>query len=377
MRVVYYNPSFYGNGGASTHAQGLARGLESAGHEVLVLPSGELGGVLGMHMRRGRAAPDSLMAVVRTLRGLARAGRMLASCLRRIGEFKPDVLIVRRAPYDFTCDALVRTGDYAKVAEVNVVGSVEAKIHWGHRYDLAEVRRERRYLSACDRVCCVTEEVKVQVESLGVPTNKLCVVPNGVDTDKFFIGVEPDPHVATICTGASHVVGYCASVTPLHDLRTAVAAMRVVAEHDLGMLRFLFVGPTIEDIRQAGADSAFLDQCVVLGHVSHQRVPALMACMDVGCVALRNNYGSPLKIREFLAMGVPIAVSAVGSGSTIVAELGAGVLVSPEDPDALAEAIRTLLDDADLRRDISRRGADWAANHSDWKHAASRMLVDL
>ena len=80
---------------------------------------------------------------------------------------------------------------------------------------------------------------------------------------------------------------------------------------------------------------------------------------------------------EGLATGLPVIASRVGGLPDLVGS--AGVLVEPDDPAALAEAIATLADDAAARRRMSERARAHAVAH-DWSWAWSnlrRVLEEL
>ena len=77
------------------------------------------------------------------------------------------------------------------------------------------------------------------------------------------------------------------------------------------------------------------------------RVPDVWSLCDAALVHLKNDPAFteviPSKIFEAMAMGLPIVIAAPeGEATEIVAAEGAGVVVPPEDPAALAEAIRAL-----------------------------------
>ena len=288
--------------------------------------------------------------------------------------FDPAVRVVRRSPYDFVADAISKTGDSILIGEVNEVCSVEAAQYWGQRYDSAERRREMRYLSRCQRVACITEEVRTQVIALGVPHDKTRVVPNGVDSRDF----NPELRSRTRSTDCRDdtVIVYCASVTPLHDLVTAVAAMselRVLT--DCGV-RYLFIGPSMDDLRTAGADDSFTARCLCTGAVAHEEVPALLAHADVACVALNNSYGSPLKIMEFMAMGIPTAVAATGTGLDPLRESGGGIVCEPGDVSGLTAALLRLVSDVELREKMGADAAEWVRQFGTWQRTAEQMIVD-
>jgi glycosyltransferase involved in cell wall biosynthesis len=122
-----------------------------------------------------------------------------------------------------------------------------------------------------------------------------------------------------------------------------------------------------ERIREAGV----VGRVLLLGFRADAR--ALTAEADVVCMPSRWE-GSPLALHEAMAAGRPVVATAVGGIPALAGK--AAVLVPPEDPRALADALRTVLDDADLRR---RLGEASRAAAADWPDAAAtaRRVADL
>jgi glycosyltransferase involved in cell wall biosynthesis len=289
-------------------------------------------------------------------------------------DLGPDRLIVRRAPYDLVADAMVEAAACPIIGEINAVSFLEAETYFGRRYDRFEKRRQLTFYRRCHRLSCVTAEVKAQLESLGLPGGKMVVVPNGVDTAMFHPGVAKAEGVLEPLGPVDCVVGYCASVTPLHDLGVAVAAMQGLTAGSCGLPAFLFVGPGTGDLIDAGAGKELLARSVAMGRVPHVEVPALMAHMDVGCVALRGTHQSPLKVMEFMAMGVPVAAAADGSGLASLKEAGAGLVTPAGDAAALGASLERLLARPHLRSRLGAAGADWVREHGTWRTVAARMI---
>lgn len=436
MKIVYYCPPFWGDGGPAAHAQGLVRGLRLLGHEVLVLPP-RSAGVLGVAYRPPhRLVPQSVNAVARFLRAYLRAqrGGLARQCVQTLSEFAPDLLIVRRPPYDLVADAVVRAACCPVIGEVNAVAFWEAETYFGRRHDRFERHRQLAFYARCERLACVTEEVKAQLVALGFAAHKAVVVPNGVDTELFHPAVaraegvfrcaadaerlvsrgvsvlpvagapraertppaEPasqegralrplvawqqEPGRQAVAARAlgepapALVVGYCASVTPLHDLPLAVAAFQKLQEDFGEQLAFLVVGPRSEDLVEAGASASLLERCAATGRVPHGEVPGLMAWMDVGCVALRGIHQSPLKVMEFMAMGIPVAAAADGSGLAPLVAAGAGLVTRAGDAGALAQSLRLLLTDPAKRATMGEAGRAWVNSYGTWKAVAARVL---
>ena len=84
----------------------------------------------------------------------------------------------------------------------------------------------------------------------------------------------------------------------------------------------------------------------------------------------------PSKLYEALSSGRHITVSAPGESAEIVSETGAGHVVPPEDPEALAELWTTLANDRSLL-DTGSRGPEWVAAHADRDELPRRYLEAL
>jgi glycosyltransferase involved in cell wall biosynthesis len=111
----------------------------------------------------------------------------------------------------------------------------------------------------------------------------------------------------------------------------------------------------------------------------HDRRHELAQIADLAVVCHRPGIESDLSLRtrlvDLLWLGLPLVVTAGGTMARVVRETGAGLVVPPEDPAALAEAVRCLLDDASLRERASAAGREWAATRS-WSTVA-RPLLDF
>jgi len=81
----------------------------------------------------------------------------------------------------------------------------------------------------------------------------------------------------------------------------------------------------------------------------------------------------PLSAIEAMLAGRPVVATDVGSVSELVEEGVTGLLVPPNDPEALAGAIRTLLEDPDKRERMGARGREIAREHFTAEAMAQRF----
>jgi glycosyltransferase involved in cell wall biosynthesis len=101
-------------------------------------------------------------------------------------------------------------------------------------------------------------------------------------------------------------------------------------------------------------------------------IPAFMRRADVAVLPYRNIEQSGV-LYTALAFGRPLVLSAVG-GFSEIAERGAARLVPPEDPDALAEAIKELIADRDTAAALAAGAEREAANVSSWERIAEQTM---
>jgi glycosyltransferase involved in cell wall biosynthesis len=126
-------------------------------------------------------------------------------------------------------------------------------------------------------------------------------------------------------------------------------------------------------------DELGLGDRVTLGDwIPPAEVPPLLARARVSALPYRAGWTetarfvSPLKAYELMAAGVPVVASDLPSLREILRDGETGLLVPPDDPDALAGALRRVLEEPDLAQRLADRAREEARRHS-WAERARRM----
>ncbi|MBI2505764.1 MAG: glycosyltransferase family 4 protein [Candidatus Latescibacteria bacterium] len=114
------------------------------------------------------------------------------------------------------------------------------------------------------------------------------------------------------------------------------------------------------------------------GLVSHLEVHRQILDADVGLALLHPdpNYVNslPTKMFEYMMMGRPVVVSNFPMWTQIVAQAGCGYALDPLDLDAVEQALRRLLGDADLRQEMGRRGRAAVLEKYNWEKEGERLV---
>ncbi len=206
-----------------------------------------------------------------------------------------------------------------------------------------------RDLARAEAVVVMAKSLARSLEALGVPGDRLALVPNGIDRARFFPrdlrevrqvrGEDADLPVALF-------VGRLEPQKGLGDLLDAWPLVRAL--HPRAALHLVGAGPLEARARAtAGVE--------VLGAQPHDAIPALMHGASVFVLPSWAE-GMPNVVLEALACGRPVVASRVGGIPDAVCSNRAGTLVPPKDPSALAEAIASRLGAPFDPREVARFG---------------------
>jgi glycosyltransferase involved in cell wall biosynthesis len=203
-------------------------------------------------------------------------------------------------------------------------------------------------------------------ERMGLPPEKLVVVPHGVDPAGF-PAEPPDLLARRQARGGRLVVGFLARACPEKGLDQLVRALAILAQSDAaGERRDVHVvaaGATIE------AERTYLAGCQALaeelgvadrfewrGQVDRAGKLALLGEIDIFALPAPHPEAKGLSVIEALAAGVPVVAANHGTFPELLDGEQAGLLHAPGDPPDLARAIATLADDPACAAALGRHG---------------------
>jgi len=231
-----------------------------------------------------------------------------------------------------------------------------------------------------DLVVTVTESAREDMIARGIPAEKITTIRNGADLSFF----SPEPTDRALRQHHGLPEGFLASYIGTHGMAHGLEKVLETAEQlrDRSRIHFLFVGEGAEKrALQELAASKQLANVTFLPAQPKQSMPRFLAASDACLVPLRQRKlfeGTiPSKIFETMASGRPILLGVEGEAARIVREADAGLVVPPEDPKALAEAIRALADDPALCRRLGENGVRYAHSECDRSVLAERLLGHL
>lgn len=228
-------------------------------------------------------------------------------------------------------------------------------------------------------VAALTDAFKANLIDRGIPAGKIAVVRNGVDIRRYAPQQRDAALAAEWGLEDRFTIGYVGTHGLAHGLDNVLAAAALMKGED--RVRFLLAGPgATRNALIAEAEERGLDNVVFMPAQPKDRMPAVWSLCDVALIHLRDDpvFADviPSKMFEAMAMGLPLLLAVPpGEATAIAEEDGAGLAVTPEDPVALAAAVRQLRDDEPLRRSLAAAALAAAPRHSRSFQATAMIAV--
>jgi glycosyltransferase involved in cell wall biosynthesis len=379
MRIAYIcaDPGIpvFGTKGASIHVQEVVRGFLRRGVEVELFAN-RLEGIPPVDLRRAGlhwlpALPRGELAV----REQASIGANVAldAALRSAGKF--DFIYERYSLWSFRGMEYAREKGIPGLLEVNAPLIEEQERHRTLIDRTSALQVAERVFAAASTIVVVSTQVGDYLARFSGTAERVRVIPNGVNTERFRPGLAP----VVAKSRDAFVLGFVGTLKPWHGLTVLGEAFAELHSRDSSM-RLLIAGSgpernTLEEkLTQGGA----LEATTFLGAIPASRVPNVLASMDVAIApypAEENFYFSPLKIFEYMAAGLPIVASSIGQIPEVLDHGVTGILCPPSDSAAVAAAVEQLRESPSLRERLGRAAREQAVAHHTWRSVLDQILM--
>ena len=233
-------------------------------------------------------------------------------------------------------------------------------------------------LRRADQVTTICEGLRKDIQSRGVPDERVTVIPNAVDVTTFAFGAEPDPALRTaLGLDGKTVLGFAGSFYGYEGLDLLIdAAHKLVPAHP--ELRVLLVGggPQDANLKAQVARLGLTDRVIFTGRVPHAEVQRYYELIDVLAyprLPIRlTELVTPLKPLEAMAQGRMFVASDVGGHKELIRHGETGFLFRAGDVNALAKSIDDVLSRRDLWPAIRAEARRFVEVERTWATSVSR-----
>ncbi len=308
---------------------------------------------------------------------------MVTGAIAALFSPKPDILVttspqffcavagwivshIRRVPWVFELRdlwpaSIVAVGAMRKSLVIKILGALEL----------------RMYRDA-ERIVTVTRSFKEDLVGRGIDPDKIDIVLNGVDADRYKPQPKDPAIVAAQRLEGCLVAGYLGTIGMAHALDKVIDAARLL--RDRRDIVFLIAG--------AGAKRAEIESRIAQAQLPNVRMmepqskammPALWSVHDVALIPLRDQVlfrtVIPSKMFEAMGMGVPILMSLPdGEATELLRETGAGLCIAPESPRIMADTLIHWAENPNELAAMRTAGLDAASGFT--RRAQARKMLE-
>jgi len=217
----------------------------------------------------------------------------------------------------------------------------------GHGYDVYDLPFRNSYyknkvvqvLHKAKKIITVSQKNKIILLKLSAPEEKITVIPNGFNPGLFFPMDKEEIKCQLKLPLDKKIILSVGSLKPIKGHSYLIKSIIEVIKHRKDIL-FVIVGDGSEKERLVKFIKAnnLSDYCYLKGAISHDDIPYWMNACDLFVLPSLNE-GVPTVLFEALGTGKPFVGSNVGGISEIIINSHFGSLVSPKNPELLADAI--------------------------------------
>jgi teichuronic acid biosynthesis glycosyltransferase TuaC len=212
---------------------------------------------------------------------------------------------------------------------------------WDHVEWLNDLAIGRQVLNQANKIIVVSNATKKYVLSLGADPEKIKVLHNGVDINRFKplagirekirrkLGISQDAVVALTVRRLVHKNG----------IDTLIESAKIAIKKN-PLLVFLVIGsgPDFDEVKLRAEQWGIKKNFRLAGFVSDKDLPFYYNAADFFVLPSKSGEGLPLVALEAMSCGLPVVATEVGGISEVVTK-DSGKLVPPDNADALAEAV--------------------------------------
>ncbi len=213
-------------------------------------------------------------------------------------------------------------------------------------------------VNSADVAIAFGENVKQYALSYGAFPEKIVTIPNGVDTEIF----TPAPSEEKMPTFA---VGYVGNLVHRKGVKFLIQGIhKLIPKYNL-RLRIVGDGPLKTELQALCSELSISEYVSFLGALDKKLIPDFLNDIDV-LVLPSLSEGMPTVVLEAMACGKAVIATDVGATRTVIDSPDVGILVPPQDPSTISQALERLMTDESLRMRLGKNARKKILSNYSW-----------
>ena len=389
MNILFHHRT-RGRGAEGVHIRGVVKGLRQLGNnvDILSLPGAE-----------PEAEEKNTTTEQVKQEGTKKSSfSILSDLTKHVPEFVFEIFELA-----FNLIAVIRLRKAVKEKNINLIYEryslfMFASVWWAKRNNLpivleindsCQVQRVRSltfkklaakiegwiFSNATGLVFISTRFKDVAEQAYGDIANSV-VSPNGADLDKFIIDPTAGSSLrAKLGIDNKIVLGYVGAFVHWHGIDWFVDLIcdRLKETPELVLL-LVGDGVAFEGIKNRVIEAGVEAQVILPGKVPHHQVSTFLSAMDLGILPDSNDYGSPMKLFEFMAMGKGMIAPDFSPIAEVVRDNETSWLFPAGNRQACVNKVFDIVKDRAAHIQVGNNARAYIENERQWKHNAEQLL---
>ena len=381
MRILYHHRT-RGRDVEGVHIRGVVGALRELGHEVSVMSfpgaDPEQEQAHGTAQPKGRSHLGALVSrmpgVLFEMLELGYNLVTLARMRRAFARFRPQLIYERYSLFLFATVWLARRHGIPVILETNDSALVE-RVRPLWLKSLAR-RIEGWCLRRSTGLVFISSYFRQQAEAAYGDVAPSVVSPNAADLARFDPARHDRKRLRAERGVAGRVVcGYVGAFVHWHGVNGFVEAVAArLAEAPELVLVLVGDGRSLPEVRALVQAHGLAERILLPGRVPHNEIPAWIACMDYAVLPDSNHYGSPVKLFEFMAMGVAMVAPDYAPVAEVVSDGQTGWLFPQRQLQACVQRVLELAAQPAERQRVGAAARDYIVRERQWRNNAEQLL---
>ncbi|MDD3296483.1 MAG: glycosyltransferase family 4 protein [Candidatus Omnitrophica bacterium] len=365
----------YGHGGVHTYVYELAKGLKCLGHNVYVLIKGESNKAIDTSILEGfnvykykvKRYHFKFLYQISSILSVSKAfKRMSRSCkFNLINLHSPYVSFglnmskaAKKIPKVYTFHALLaeeESSDGTCVVYKWYHWRKYVKFIWFPIYLLFSRWLEKRALNDSDKIITLSEFTADCLKKIhSIPTEKMVIIPAGVDTEKFKLPVDKGAVRKMLNLPKDELILFTVRrLVPRMGLGNLIEAMPVILKKFPNTILVIGgEGPLYLQLKSLIDTSGLKEKILLIGLIPDEKLPFYYQASDLFILPSKTLEGFGIVTLEALASGVPVLATPVGGSTEILTKLDRNLIFKDITSASMAELIAKYLTDNKRRASI-------------------------
>ncbi len=378
MKILYHHRTL-GDGAEGIHIKEMVTAFRGLGHKVLVI------GPVNNQTFRPSSKNSWLSCVKNIAKGslyeLLEIGYNFYNyCYLRkvVAKFKPDLIYDRYITFNYSCVAFGKLNSIPVILEVNAPLAFERSKEGDESLFFKRVAffLEKKICSDAFHTITVSTPLKSYLKSIGVPGDKVTVVPNGVDPKKFY-PIQPSRFLQEKLgfLKGDKIIGFVGILRPWHGIDMLINAFKhILTANKKVKLLIVGDGPIKRDIEMQVEGDGIRDRVIITGRIPHEKVRDYVALFDIAVSPKTTFYASPMKIPEYMAQRKAVVAPNTKNIQDLISDGVTGNLFDRNSMASLVAAIKELLDNDSMKKAVELNAQKSILENFTWEKNAYKVL---